>query len=146
MSQEAPAGVAKTTITHRVAFYETDAMGIVHHSNHIRFFELARVAWMNEHHCPYTDYMALGLNFATTVAAAEYLLPIQFDREIEVDAWLEWARGASIRIAYVIRDGGEIAATGATEHAMVDEAGRPRRIPRDKRAALAKLAATPENG
>ena len=115
-------------------------MGIVHHSNHIRFFELARVAWMDEHHCPYTDYMALGLNFATTAATAEYLQPITFDTEIEIDAWLEWARGASIRIAYQIRDGGSVAATGATEHAMVDDEGRPRRIPKDKRAELAKLA------
>ncbi len=141
MSDEAPSGAAKTTFRHRVAFYETDAMGIVHHSNHIRFFELARVAWMDEHHCPYTDYMALGWNFATTKATAEYLRPILFDRQIEIDAWLEWARGASIRIAYVIRDGGTVAATGSTEHALVDTDGRPRRIPKAKREQLAALAA-----
>ena len=30
---------------HKVQFYETDLMGIVHHSNYLRFFEEARVAW-----------------------------------------------------------------------------------------------------
>ena len=37
-----------TTIMHRVPFFETDAMGIVHHANYVRYLELARVAWMDE--------------------------------------------------------------------------------------------------
>ena len=32
--------------THRVQYYETDQMGIVHHSNYIRWFEEARIDWM----------------------------------------------------------------------------------------------------
>ncbi len=132
--------MAETTFRHRVAFYETDAMGIVHHSNHIRFFELARVAWMQEHHRPYTEYMAEGLNFATTSAEAEYLLPLPFDAEIDITARLEWARGASIRIAYTIHHAGALVATGATEHAMVDGNGRPRRIPKTQRDELQALA------
>ena len=35
--------------THRVQYYETDQMGIVHHSNYIRWFEEARIDWMR--HC-----------------------------------------------------------------------------------------------
>lgn len=35
--------------THRVQYYETDKMGIVHHSNYIRWFEEARIDWMR--HC-----------------------------------------------------------------------------------------------
>ena len=34
------------TYTHHVAYYETDKMGITHHSNYIRFMEEARTAWM----------------------------------------------------------------------------------------------------
>lgn len=130
----------RTVYRHRVAFYETDAMAIVHHSNHIRYFELARVAWMDEHHRPYTAYMEEGLNFATTAAEASYLRPLPFDAEIDIAAWLEWARGASIRIAYEIHHDGELAATGATEHAMVDNEGRPRRIPKAQREQLQAIA------
>lgn len=32
-----PQGAAITKVRHHVAFYETDAMGIVHHSNYVRF-------------------------------------------------------------------------------------------------------------
>ena len=33
---------------HRVHYYETDKMGCVHHSNHIRWMEEARVAFLEE--------------------------------------------------------------------------------------------------
>ena len=31
---------------HKVQYYETDQMGVVHHSNYIRWFEEARAEWM----------------------------------------------------------------------------------------------------
>ena len=33
---------------HRVQYYETDRMGITHHSNYIRWMEEARVAFLEE--------------------------------------------------------------------------------------------------
>jgi hypothetical protein len=53
-------GAALTTFRHVVAFYETDAMGIVHHSNYVRFLELARVQFMADHDQPYSAYVAGG--------------------------------------------------------------------------------------
>ncbi len=46
--------------THTVSYFETDAMGVVHHSNYLRFFEDARVAWMcslglDRFHFPHAD-------------------------------------------------------------------------------------------
>lgn len=35
-----------------VRYYETDQMGIVHHSNYIRYFECARIHLMEECGCP----------------------------------------------------------------------------------------------
>ena len=33
-------------VTHRVNFYDTDAMAVVHHANYIRWFEIGRVAYL----------------------------------------------------------------------------------------------------
>jgi acyl-CoA thioester hydrolase len=129
-----------STVQHRVPFYETDAMGIVHHANYLRYFELARVVWMDEHDRPYREYVADGLHFATTHAEVKYLRGASFDDVLEVTTWLEWVRGASLRMVYAIRCRGELQATGATEHAMVDKEGRPRPIPRERRTKLAPLA------
>jgi acyl-CoA thioester hydrolase len=121
---------------HRVAFYETDAMGIVHHSNYIRFFELARVVWLAQHDQPYTAYADSGLNFAPVHHTADYPQSARFHDEVEITPWGEWVRGASLRMAYRIECGGTLLVTGATEHAAVNDEGRVRRIPAENRARL----------
>jgi len=137
-------GVARATARHRVAFYETDAMGIVHHSNYVRFLEEARVVWMDEHDRPYREYAAEGLHFATTSVELRYLRTSAFDDVLAITTWLEWVRGASLRMAYEIHRGGDLVARGATEHAMVDLSGRVRRIPPERRAVLLACCGGPD--
>jgi len=84
-----------------VAFHETDSMGVVHHSNYVRYFEEARVEWMRasgliEWHAPMGPY-----SFAVVDLEARYLRPAKFDDEIEV--WLQvTARGARLEFQYAI--------------------------------------------
>ena len=137
-AEKAPAS-ALTTVSHRVPFYETDAMGIVHHSNYVRYLELGRIRWLDEHHRPYRDYMKDGLHFTTTHVEVDYSLPAAYDDALEIVAWLEWVRGASLRMAYEVRRDGTLLARTATEHAMVDLDGRLRRIPKQHREQLAGL-------
>ena len=120
-------------------FYETDAMGIVHHSNHVRYFELGRIAWLREHDQPYEAYVADGLHFATTRVEVGYLQPARFADEVEIVVWAETIRYASLRMAYVLSVGESPIATGATEHAAVDSEGRVRRLPKPRREALKSL-------
>ncbi len=116
-------------------------MGVVHHANYVRYLELARVRWMDEHHRPYTDYLDANLNFAVTHVEVDYRLPARFDDEVAVTVWLEWVRGASLRMAYAIEGTNGTLVVAATEHAVVDGEGRVRRIPKDDRQAMARLAA-----
>jgi acyl-CoA thioester hydrolase len=131
-----PAGTASSSVKHRVSFYETDAMGIVHHANFVNFLERARVVYMDEHDRPYREYMERGLHFATTRVEIDYLRPVRFDDVLVVQVWIESLRGASLRMGYTLRCGEVAIAVAATEHAMVDGDGRPRRIPREHRERL----------
>jgi acyl-CoA thioester hydrolase len=139
---DAPRGAAASRVAHRVPFYETDAMGVVHHSNFVRYLELARIAWLAEHDRPYTEYVAQGLHFATTRVEVDYLRAVRFDDVIEVCTWADRVGGASLRMSYTLRVGSELVATAATEHAAVDPDGRVRRIPAERRAALRALVAS----
>lgn len=70
--------------SYRVAFYDTDAMGVVHHSNYVRIMEVARVAWMRKlglmpHHIPQGPQV-LGVTRLTV----EFVKPCVFDDEITV--------------------------------------------------------------
>ncbi|HZR81022.1 MAG TPA: thioesterase family protein [Candidatus Binatia bacterium] len=133
--------MTRSVLRHRVPFYETDAMAIVHHANYVRYLELARIAWMDEHDRPYREYVAQGLHFSTTRVELDYLRAAAFDDVLEIATWLEWVRGASLAMAYDIRRGDDRIAAARTEHAMVDDAGRPRRIPAERRDNLVRLAA-----
>jgi acyl-CoA thioester hydrolase len=127
-------------VRHRVPFYETDAMGVVHHSNYVRYLELARIRWLDEHHRSYREYVAESLHFATTHVEVDYYRAAVFDDEIQITAWLEWIRGASLRMAYRLTTSEGLIGSGATEHALVDLAGRVQRIPREQRERLAGLS------
>ncbi|MAJ59738.1 MAG: hypothetical protein CBC48_06955 [bacterium TMED88] len=129
-----------TTIRHRVAFYETDAMGIVHHANYPRFFEEARVRWLDEHDQSYSVYLNRGIHFAVTRCEVDYHQSARFDDALAVKTALDWVRGASLRMIYFVECDGRLIASGATEHAAVDDSGRVRRIPREDRTRLLTLA------
>lgn len=131
---------AESVLHHRVAFYETDAMGVVHHANYLHFMERARVHWMEEHHRPYTEYVAEGLQFAVIRVDAEYLKPARFDERIEVHVRLCWVRAASLCMGYEMYRATDLLLRGTTEHAVIDERGRVRRLPRERRTQLEALS------
>ena len=125
---------------HRVPFYETDAMGVVHHANYLHYMENARIVFLDEHDVPYREYVESGRHYAVTRAELRYQLPAVFDDVIETAVWLEWIRGASLRMGYEIRRADDVLVIGATEHAMVDDDGRIVRIPRERRENMRALA------
>ena len=45
-------------VTHKVNFYDTDAMAVVHHANYIRWFEIGRVEFLREAGITLTEMMA----------------------------------------------------------------------------------------
>ena len=58
------------TYQHKVQYYETDRMGITHHSNYIRFMEEARTEWMESMGMGYDEFESLGLTSPSTFRIA----------------------------------------------------------------------------
>jgi acyl-CoA thioester hydrolase len=129
-----------TSVIHKVAFYETDAMAVVHHANYVYFLEDARTAWFEEHDRAYQQYVEVGRHFAVTKVDLDYLRPARFYDRIEIKAALLWVRAASGCFVYDIVRDGELVVTGSSEHALVDNNGRVRRIPQEWREGLVRLA------
>ena len=140
MKDPIPPGATTITMQHRVGFYETDAMGIVHHSNYLRFFENARVVWLETHDKSYPEWIEMDLHFAVTHAQLDYRQSARFDDVLDVTTWLEWVRGASLAMAYTIVCDSILLVTGRTEHASINDDGRVRRIPKEDRARLGRSA------
>ena len=119
-------------------------MGIVHHSNHVRYFELGRIAWLREYDQPYERYVEAGFHFATIRVEVDYHMPARFADEVVIQVWADTVRHASLRMAYNLCVDGSPIATGHTEHAAVDTDGKVRRLPSERRDHLASLVGESE--
>lgn len=118
----------------RVRFVETDAMGIVHHSNHLAYFEETRVAYLRDIGHPFTEWREAGLESPVLESFVQYRQPLEFDDEITVHLRLAEVTRATFQMAYLITvdDQAGVArprATGVTVHGCVTTAGRPTRLP-----------------
>jgi len=50
----------------KINYYETDRMGVVHHSNYIRFLEEARCAWLDYLTIPFSLLEENGITIPVT--------------------------------------------------------------------------------
>jgi acyl-CoA thioester hydrolase len=133
----------ETAIRYRVPFFDTDAMQVVHHANYVRYLELVRVQYLEDHDAPYARYIEQGLHFAVTRCEVHYRRPARFGDELVIRCWLQRVGGASLEIGYAIERGEERLATARTQHALVDLDGRPVRLAPERRTALQRLVAQP---
>ena len=126
-----PATSAAVTLDLTVRFAETDAMGIVHHSNYLVWFEAARVAWLDAAGVPYKEVADNGNHFAVTGVQVEYRAPARFGDVVRVTAAVERMRSRQVIFAYTVRNAADAAllATGRTEHISVDLSGRMASLP-----------------
>ncbi len=118
----------------RVRFVETDAMGIVHHSNYLHYFEETRVEYLRHVGHPFTEWREAGLESPVLESFVQYRQPLEFDELITVHLLLAEVTRATFQMAYLVTvddvDGVPgVRATGVTVHGCVTTAGRPTRLP-----------------
>jgi acyl-CoA thioester hydrolase len=114
----------------RVRFAETDAQGIVHNSNYLIWFEVARVEYLERHAGGYQRLRGLGIEALVLESHVRYLQPARFDDRLVVHARCVDVKGARFRYEYAIERAGIVIADGWTAHATVDgETLRPTRVP-----------------
>jgi acyl-CoA thioester hydrolase len=137
-----PAGAVTSAIEYRVPFYDTDAMAIVHHANYVRYLELVRVRFLQEHDQPYGEYVKRGYHVVVTRVEVALKRPTRFDEVLRVTCWLERVRNATLAFGYQIHNAGQLTLTGGTEHGVVNLEGRPVRMPEARRDRLRALLAS----
>lgn len=115
----------------RVEYHHTDQMGIVHHSNYVKFFEVARTEWLRAMGITYAEMERRGVMMPIVDVAVKYRNPALYDELISVTAFVDEAPMARMTFRYEVRgeDGREIA-TGSTTLGFIDsQTRRPQRAP-----------------
>ena len=115
----------------RVLYADTDAMGVVYHTNYIRWFEHGRNELMRQLGVAYTELEKLSLNLPLTKVSCNYLMSARYDQLLTVETKFDYIKRASIRFNSRIWDENreKLFVEGYTIHACTNNEGKIRRIP-----------------
>ena len=110
-----------SSIQFRVRYYETDAMGIVHHSNYLRWFELGRTEYLRSAGLPYRTMEEQGIGCPVIGIRADYKRPARYDDQIELLTWVHQYDGVRLTMAYCVSSAGKTLCKGESVHAFTRE-------------------------
>lgn len=107
----------------KVNYYETDQMGIVHHSNYIRWMEEARIELLGELGMPYDKMEEAGVMIPVLSASCEYRQAFRFGDTFRIQVYPVEFNGVKMKLGYKIynKATGELHSVGETGHCFLDK-------------------------
>lgn len=110
----------------KAQYYETDQMGIVHHSNYIRWFESARIDFMEQMGVPYKKMEEDGIISPVLSAACNYHHMTYFGDTVQIIPSIKSYNGIRLVISYEVRnrETGVLQAEGETSHCFLNKEGK----------------------
>ena len=114
-----------------VRYYETDQMGIVHHSNYIRYFECGRNAMLKEMNMPMEKVEASGVMMAVVAVDAKYKVPAKLGDTLRIVSIIDTPPTAKVVVRTEIYNQNEqLVCTGSVTLGFIDAmTRRPVRCP-----------------
>ena len=111
----------------KINYYETDRMGIVHHSNYIRFLEEARCAFLDALDMPYSMLESLGIMIPVLGVQCDFKHHVTFNDTILIDVSIKAFNGVRLVMQYTITDknSGNLVLTGETKHCFTNTDLKP---------------------
>ena len=117
------------TLAIRVRYPEVDAMGYLHHSRFLQYFEMGRVELLRSLGHAYADLERNGIFFVVAKAEVRYKAPARYDEELHLTTRVVRQTHVRIDHAYELRRGDTLLAEGSTTIACVDREGKICQIP-----------------
>ena len=115
----------------RVRYKDTDQMGIMHHSNYIVMYEMARTEWLREMGLTYAEIERRGIMSPIIEVQSRYLYPAFYDELLTIKVFIEEMPSARLIIgSEVYNEQGKLINTGrVTLGFMHADTRRPCRTP-----------------
>lgn len=115
----------------RIYYEDTDAGGVVYHTNYIKFMERARTEWLRHLGFEQDELRNKdGVIFAVRSVQIDYFSPAKFNDELTVSSKVIKFGKASITIEQEVRRKENILCEGIIKVAMLDsEKFRPKAMP-----------------
>ena len=88
----------------KINYYETDKMGVVHHSNYIRYLEETRCEWLQELGMPFEAFEAHGITIPVLGVNIEYKHHVTFGDTIIIKPYIKEYNGVRMVVGYDVTD------------------------------------------
>ena len=88
----------------KINYYETDRMGIVHHSNYIRFMEEARCKMLDENGFPYSSFEEKGVMIPVLGVNCSFKKHVTFNDVIVIKPFVKEFNGVRLTMGYIIKN------------------------------------------
>ena len=112
--------------TRAVYYYETDKMGVVHHSNYLRWLEEARISYFSDNNLAYIETEGYGVLSPITEANIKFKYPARFGDNFTVKLKLLKYTGVRFIVEYiVVNQEGDVLLEGESRHAFINESFKP---------------------
>ena len=110
-----------------INYYETDKMGVVHHSNYIRFLEEARCRWLRELGMPMEKIEEKGYTIPTLEVNCKYKNHITSGDEIKIKPKITEYNGVRMTVSYEVTEAktGKEIIEAYTKHCFTNRELRP---------------------
>ncbi len=121
-----------TTQEIKVRYFETDQMGIVHHSNYLKYFEFARIEWLEKLNLPYQEIEKNKIILPVVKCELKFLKPLVFGDSFKVEVHCSKKPTSSIEFSYeIFNSRGEKTTEGRTLLAFLNsDTMKPLRCPK----------------
>ena len=121
-----------TPYLHKVQYYETDRMGVTHHSNYIRWMEEARVDFLAQMGWDYAKLESLGIVSPVTAVDCKYMISTTFAEKITITVSIAEFKGVRLKLAYTMKNTeGKVVCQAHSEHCFLDTSGNLIRLKKD---------------
>lgn len=120
------------TYKHKVHYYETDKMGIVHHSNYIRWMEEARIDFLDQLGWSYAKLEEEGIISPVIAVDCRYKANSFFGDTIQVQVSVAEFKGVKLKMKYLMKNEKDVVVCeGHSEHCFVNPQGMILRLKKD---------------
>lgn len=111
----------------RINYYETDKMGVVHHSNYIRYLEEARSYWLMQEGMPFEKFEEKGITIPILAVNIEYKKHVTFADSILIEVFVKEYNGVRMKVEYKVTEEktGKTVIKAETKHCFTDTNLKP---------------------
>ena len=110
---------------HKIQYYETDKMGITHHSNYVRFMKEARIDFLERIGYGFARLEQEGLASPVISVSLKFHRTTTFSDELHIYVRVIGLTATRLHVGYTMECDHAVVCVAESEHCFVDSHSRP---------------------